>query len=297
MKKLAIAAITLFMTIFTLPVVPMSASAKENNAAGWSGDSSKSMFIDNADLFTESEEEDITEEIQEASEKLELNIIILAAGSDYYMGDEQTERFSDDSYDQTFGEDTDGVFYFMDFTGKQPAYDYISPSGKGMVYYKSHIDDILDEVYYYLPSSDLDPADYTDDIKDAISCFLGQLSEYSNSDSYYYDDYSERYYYYEDDELVITRSKPFKARLKALVFALPIGLIAALIYFFVMKHVYKFKSSANPNVYVSSEDIRFIHREDRFIRTYTTKRKIETSSGGGSRGGGGGGGRGGGRHR
>lgn len=296
MKKFVTAAFTLLMTILTLPVVPVSASAKENNAAGWSGDSSKSLFIDNADLFTESEEEEITEEIQEASEKLELNIIILAAGSEYYMGDEQTERFSDDSYDQTFGADTDGVFYFMDFTGKQPAYDCISPSGKGMVYYKSHIDDILDEVYYYLPSSDLDPADYTDDIKDAISCFLGLLSEYSNSDSYYYDDYSERYYYYEDDELVITRSKPFKARLKALVFALPIGLIAALIYFFVMKHVYKFKSSANPNVYVSSEDTRFIHREDRFIRTYTTKRKIETSSGGGSRGGGGGG-RGGGRHR
>ena len=185
MKKLAIAAITLFMTIFTLPVVPMSASAKENNSAGWSGDSSKSLFIDNADLFTESEEEEITEEIQEASEKLELNIIILAAGSEYYMGDEQTERFSDDSYDQTFGADTDGVFYFMDFTGKQPAYDYISPSGKGMVYYKSHIDDILDEVYYYLPSSDLDPADYTDDIKDGISCFLGLLSEYSGSESYY----------------------------------------------------------------------------------------------------------------
>ncbi len=296
MKKLAIAAITLFMTIFTLPVVPMSASAKENNSAGWSGDSSKSLFIDNADLFTKSEEEEITEEIQETAEKLELNIIILAAGSDYYMGDEQTERFSDDSYDQTFGADTDGVFYFMDFTGKQPAYDYISPSGKGMVYYKSHIDDILDELYYYLPSSDLDPADYTDDIKEGISCFLGLLSEYSNSDSYYYDDYSERYYYYDDGELVITRNKPFKARLKALVFALPIGLIAALIYFFVMKHVYKFKSSANPNVYVSSEDTRFIHREDRFIRTYTTKRKIESSSGGGSRGGGGGG-RGGGRHR
>lgn len=297
MKKLAIAAVTLLMTIFTLPVVPVSASAKENYSAGWDGDSSKSMFIDNADLFSEWEEEEITEEIQETAEKLELNILILAAGSEYYMGDEQVERFSDDSYDQTFGADTDGVFYFMDFTGKQPAYDYISPSGKGMVYYKSHIDDILDEVYYYLPSSDLDPADYSDDIKDGISCFLGLLSEYSNSDSYYYDDYSERYYYYDDDELVITRSKPFRARLKALVFALPIGLIAALIYFFVMKHIYKFKSSANPNVYVSHEDTRFIHREDRFIRTYTTKRKIETSSGGGSRGGGGGGGRGGGRHR
>lgn len=296
MKKFTVAAITLLMTILTLPVVPMSASAKENNAAGWSGDSGKSMFIDNADLFTKSEEEDITEEIQETAEKLELNIIVLAAGSEYYMGDEQAERFSDDVYDQTFGADTDGVFYFMDFTGKQPAYDCISPSGKAMLFYKKHEDAIFDAVAPYLPSSDLDPADYSDDIKDAISCFLGQLSEYSGSESYYFDDYSERYYYYEDDELVITRNKPFKARLKALIFALPIGLIAALIYFFAMKHAYKFKSSANPNVYVSSEDTRFIHREDRFIRTYTTKRKIESSSGGGSRGGGGGG-RGGGRHR
>lgn len=296
MKKFAAAAVTLLMTILTLPVIPVSAFAKENDAAGWDGISVNSMLIDSADLFTDSEEKEITAEIQEAAELLEMNIIILAAGSEFYMSDDEVERFCDDSYDQTFGADTDGIFYFMDFTGKKPAYDYLSPSGKAMLYYKDNMDAIFDEVFYYMPSSDLDPMDYTDDIRDGISCLLGQLSEYSGSESYYYDDYSDRYYYEEDGELVITSSKPLRARLKALVFALPIGIIAALIYFFAMKHAYKFKSSANPSVYVSSEDTRFIHREDRFIRTYTRKTKIESSSGGGSRGGGGGG-RGGGSHR
>ncbi len=296
MKKFVTAAFTLLMTLIMLPVMPISASAKENYYQGWNGDASASRFIDNVDFFTDSEEAEINKKIQETAEALEMNILILAAGYEYYMSDEQTETFSDSSYDTTYGVDTDGIFFFMDFTGKKPAYDYISPSGKAMIFYKDNIDSILNAVYSYLPSSDSDYTQHTDDIKDGIYCFLGELSEYYGSDSSFYDEYSERYYYIDGEEVVITRSKPFLLRLKALLFAVPIGAIAGLIFFFATKSAYKFKSSANPSVYVSNENSRFIHREDRFIRTYTTKTKIETSSGG-SRSGGGGGGRGGGGHR
>ncbi|MBR5513213.1 MAG: hypothetical protein IKV85_04405 [Ruminococcus sp.] len=291
MKKFITAVFTLLMTLIMLPVVPVCASANE----GWNGDVSASKFIDNADLFTDAEEAEINRKVQETAEELEMNILILAAGYEYYMSDEQTEVFSDNSYDTTYGVDTDGVFFFMDFTGKKPAYDYISPSGKAMVYYKENIDSISDEVHFYLPSSDSDYTQYTDDIMDGIYCFLGQLSEYYGSDSSYYDENSDRYYYIEDGGVVTTRSKPLAVRLKALIFAIPIGVIAGLIFFFATKHHYKFKTSANPNVYVSNEYTRFTHREDRFIRTYTTKTKIETSSGGSRSGGGGG--RGGGGHR
>ncbi len=296
MKKFVTAAFTLLMTLIMLPVVPISASADEDNQ-GWKGDASASKFIDNVDFFSDSEEAEINKKVQETAGELEMNILILAAGYEYYMSDDQTEIFSDSSYDTTYGVDTDGVFFFMDFTGKKPAYDYISPSGKAMIFYKDNIDSILNAVWSYLPSSDSDYTQHTDDIKDGIYCFLGQLSEYYDSDSSYYDEYSDRYYYMEDEEVVITRSKPLAVRLKALLFAVPIGAIAGLIFFFATKYHYKFKTSANPNVYVSHEDTRFIHREDRFIRTYTTKTKIESSSGGSRSGGGGGGGRGGGGHR
>lgn len=300
MKKFVTAAFTLLMTLIMLPAAPLSASAKENYHQGWNGDASASRFIDNVDFFSDSEEAEINKKVQETAEQLEMNILIIAAGYDYYMSDEQTENFCDDSYDTTFGMDTDGVFFFMDFTGKKPAYDYISTSGKAVLFYQDYIDEIFDAVNSYLPSSDSDYTQYTDEIADGIDCFLGQLSEYQGSKSYYYDSDSGKYFQYKDGKLVITTSKPLRARLKALLFAIPIGAVAGLIFFFATKSAYKFKNSANPNVYVSSEKTRFIHREDRFIRTYTRKTKIESSSGGRSGGGGGGGGGGhggGGSHR
>lgn len=299
MKKFVTAAFTLLMTLIMLPVMPISASAKENYHQGWNGDASASKFIDNVDFFSDSEEAEINKKVQETAEKLEMNIIVLAAGYEFHMSDDQTELFCDSSYDSTYGEDTDGVFFFMDFTGKKPAYDYISTSGKAVLFYQDYIDEIFDAVYSYLPSSDSDYTQHTDEIEEGIYCFLGQLSEYQGSKSYYYDSDSGKYFQYKDGKLVITTSKPLRARLKALIFAIPIGAVAGLIFFFATKSAYKFKNSANPNVYVSHEDTRFIHREDRFIRTYTRKTKIESSSGSRSGGGGGGGGGhgGGGSHR
>ncbi len=299
MKKFVTAAFTLLMTLIMLPVMPISASASENYHQGWNGDASASRFIDNVDFFSDSEEAEINKKVQETAEKLEMNIIVLAAGYEYNMSDEQTEIFCDSSYDTTYGNDTDGVFFFMDFTGKKPAYDYISTSGKAVLFYQDYIDEIFDAVNSYLPSSNSDYTQHTDEIEEGIYCFLGQLSEYQGSKSYYYDSDSGKYFQYKDGKLIITTSKPLRARLKALVAALPIGAIAGLIFFFATKSAYKFKNSANPNVYVSHEDTRFIHREDRFIRTYTRKTKIESSSGGRSGGGGGGGGGhgGGGSHR
>ena len=81
------------------------------------------------------------------------------------------------------------------------------------------------------------------------------------------------------------------------------GIVIALIMFFSIKSTYKFKKSCDSSVYVERNETDFTVRDDRFIRQYTTKTKIESSSssggshhsGGGSHGGGSHGG--GGRHR
>jgi hypothetical protein len=236
MKKFVTAAFTLLMTILTLPVVPVSASAKESDYNGWGGDASQSKFVDDVDYFSDSEEQEINEKIQETAQELEMNILVLAAGSNYYMSDSATEEFCDDSYDSTFGNNTDGVFFFMDFTGKQPAYDYISTSGKAVLFYQDDLDNesMINMIHRFLPSSDLDASLYTDDIAEGIYCFLDQLESRQDGPSYYYDPDSDYYFTYgKNGELEVSKNKPLRARLKAFIFALPIGLIAGIIYFFV----------------------------------------------------------------
>ena len=299
MKKLLI----ILITVFTLlPMSMLTASAKIYKNS-WSGDSSKSKVIDNYGFFDSDMLDAMNMLVQQSSEKLEMNICIFIADDAYKMTDYETECFADDTYDEMYGEDTDGVFYFMDFTGKQPAYDYISTSGKAVLLYESYIENIFDAIAPNLPPSGLgDYSSYSDDIANALSQFLTQIDYYYNNENltYYKDSSSDKYYYYKNDELIISDKPPFVKRLTILLFAIPAGLITALVYFFATKSKYKFKSSANPAVYVSHDETNFTQRDDRFIRTYTTKSKIERSSSGSSSGGGhshSGGHGGGGRHR
>lgn len=277
MKKLLIILITAF-TLLPMSMLTASAGTYEN---GWSGDSSKSKVIDNYGFFDDDMLKAMNLLVQQSSEKLEMNICIFIADDAYKMTDYETECFADDTYDEMYGEDTDGVFYFMDFTGEKPAYDYISTSGKAVLFYESYTEKIFDAIAPNLPPSGLgDYSGYSDDIAQAISQFLTQIDYYYGNKNlkYYHDESSDKYFYYKNDELVISDKPPFVKRLKILLFAVPAGLITALIYFFATKSKYKFKASANPVVYVSHDETNFTQRDDRFIRTYTTKTKIESSS-------------------
>lgn len=302
-KQIISAWITMLAVMVILPMSVLNAGAAENMHKGWDGNSGKSGLWDGAGLYDSSEYMEISELISRYSQKLEMNIFIYIGGKNDRMSDAQTQVFSDHYYENTFGQYTDGIFYFMDFTGKSPAYDYMFMSGRAVLQYDSHRDSIFNYLDNWLPSSGKeDYSVYKDDIRDAIEAFLERLDYYSDASpkDNYYDSGNGEYYYYKGKELYITSAMPVSYRLRPLVFAVPIGIIAAVIYYFVMKSTYKFKPSANPSVYVSSEETRFKRREDRFIRTYTTKTKIESSSSGGGGGGGhsgGGHGSGGGHHR
>lgn len=296
MKKIFNAAI-IFMTL--LFVIPVSAPTEFSASA----DSTNCGFIDDADIFSDDEEEVLNKFIGETAEKLDLNIIICAAGPRLSSSDYQKEEFSENFYNEIFMEDTDGVFYFMDLTGDSPAYDFIFTSGKAVPFYEENTDRMFDEIFAHMPPSSVsDYSYYTDDLINAALTFLQELEKYDRSDDSvsYYDPETEEYYKYKDGKTTIKNGPPLTRRLLPIVFAVPVGFIAALIYYFVTKNRYKFKFSANPRVYVSENESSFQRRSDNFIRTYTIKTKIETShSGGGSHHGGGGGSHhhGGGRHR
>ncbi|MDE5853683.1 MAG: hypothetical protein K2H19_01285, partial [Ruminococcus sp.] len=191
MKKLLI----ILITVFTLlPMSMLTASAKTYKNS-WSGDSSKSKVIDNYGFFDSDMLDAMNMLVQQSSEKLEMNICIFIADDAYRMTDYETECFADDTYDEMYGEDTDGVFYFMDFTGKHPAYDYISTSGKAVLLYESYIENIFDAIAPNLPPSGLgDYSSYSDDIASALSQFLTQIDYYYNNKNltYYKDSSSDK---------------------------------------------------------------------------------------------------------
>lgn len=300
MKK-ALSALSAIVIMFSmLPVLGVNAFAVKNYAQGFDGDSGNSRLVDNANIFSAENEASLTEEIQKYSAELEMNIYIYVSGT--YRTDSQTEIFADDTYDETFGEDTDGVFYYLDLSGKQPAYDYISTSGKAVLIYEDVRESIFSYLDNYLPASG--EAIYEDDIYDAVSGFLSCLNTYSSHDStaleYYHDKSSGKYFYYKGGELVVSRSKPLAIWLNIALVSVLIGAVIALISYFITKSRYKFKASTNPDVYISRNESVFTNKSDVLIRTYVTKHKIESSSGG-SHGGGGhshsGGHGGGGHHR
>ncbi len=306
MKKSVLLIINIVLVAVMVILLVVQSATKTDISKGFDGNTSNSSFFDNTGMVKNPDE--ITEIVQETAEKLEMNIFIYAAGdSDRYRSDYEIECFADDFFDEIYGENADGVFYYMDLSGRSPAYDYISTSGKAVLIYQKKIEDMFDYINKYLPSSQ--QTVYAEDIQNAVQAFLSILKTYSdiqpNPFEYYHDKSSGKYMFMKNGEFVVSEHKPIIFNILVLAVCLVAGLIVSVIVFFVTKSRYKFKKSQNSNVYVKHEKTVFRRSTDTFLRTYTTKHKIETSSNNGSRSSGGSGGGhshsgghgGGGRHR
>ncbi|MBO7395795.1 MAG: hypothetical protein J6U16_06720 [Ruminococcus sp.] len=310
MKRfISAAAAALITVLLMLPLCTLSAFAV-NTAAGWSGDSSLSCVVDDVGVYNDFGYalDQLNTEITAYSEKLQMNICIFIAGPQYRMSDSDEVKFCKEEYTRRFGADTDGIIFFIDMTGKRPAYDYMATSGKAILFYQEDVDNILDAACTFLPSSDSysADADYHADVSFAIREFCHQLEKYQKDFraglKYYYDRNTDKYIYYLNGELKITKFKPPAAYLKSLLIALVGGGIAHIITFFIAKKNYKFKAKTNPNIYLAKDETRFSVNNDELIRSHTSKTHIPQSSGGGGggsfrSGGGGGSFGGGGRHR
>ncbi len=245
--------------------------------------------------------------LKDAAEQTGMNVGMVLGSqvrSDYTI-----QSLADASYDELFGHGTDGLLYYMDLSGQSSPYDYISTSGMGQMYYtnasdNNRIDRIFDNVFPYLK-----PAG-SEDVVGAIKAFSEEVIWYYEMgvpDRYYvYDDVYDEYYYVKDGALATSKSRPYirqEAVGSGIFVGFVVGLIAALVTFFVIKSHYKFKSALAPTAYINRRTLEFHQQYDRFVRQYTTKVRVESSSGGRSGGGGGGGGSssgghgGGGRHR
>ena len=313
MKKSVLIAIDIIIAAFIIAAAYKVTRPQENRHKPFNGDVSQSGIIDNNGVM---DDEDMNKElesyIQQTASQLEMNICIYIAGEDEKnRSDHDIEIFAMDYYDKKYGEDTDGVLYYLDASGKSPAYDYFTMSGKAYFVYDGKTETILDAIFAHLPPSTEPLKNYhvegavhgmCDQLK--ASYDLGGISSFKviqNQDE-------QTFIYKQGSQIVVTTHKPPIVYLAALLIYAVVGLIVAAIVYAVVKSRYKFKNGQNASVYVSKSRTRFNENSDVFLRSHTSKHKIESSSSGGSShrsgGGGGGGGRsyhgshgGGGRHR
>ena len=249
-------------------------------------------IYDEGSRLSSSDYRECEQRLQEVSDYTGMNIgVVLGTQS---RTDLTIESVAKNSYTEFFGARTDGVMYYMDLKGYQ-AYDYIATSGMGQFYYtdapaNNRIDMIfstLDD--YLLPAG-------SENVPGALMAFADELEKYYDEgvpNRYYvYDDEDQKFYYLKNGEITSSLTKPYISWFPIFLGFLGggfAGVIAALIMFLVVKMRYRFKYALSPTTYVNRKDIRYNHQYDHFVRTYTTKTRIESSSGGGGGGGGGGG--------
>ena len=278
-----------------------------NDAQGFGGDSSQSVFYEDvpedgsiAPLFTEEDAEELTAGIQEMSEILQMNICVLAGYS--LMNEVDTKQFCDDTYDNEYGEDTDGVLFYIDLsTGKEQTNDCISTAGKAILPLKNESDwrYVQNAAYRYWPTSEqvrqngLEP--YSEKFKEGVFAMLEAFREkvedfdYANAGSFY-QPRTQRYVYYIDDELYITPSRPQKHRFVLILVLELLALGVSGLMGHSVRSKYKFVTKTEAGVYVVKDATQYTVKTDTFLREHTAKHYRSSSSSSRSGGGGGGGG-------
>ncbi|MBP0970796.1 MAG: TPM domain-containing protein [Oscillospiraceae bacterium] len=265
------------LVVFALPV--SAARPYENCIANC-------KLYDPDNLFTETEQEELSRLIRQTSDDTDqyVAVCIINDGTEQ-LSDYETMRFADDRYDEMFnpqyGVDTDGVLLVLNMPTH---YIYISTSGMGQLYYSNspqdnRINRIVDGLTPHLQNKDN---------VGAVQSFCSYVKSYRNQGAKYhaytYNSDTHMYSYEKNGELVSSKNLPFTYRLN-MAAGLLIGLIAGgltmLISFLVIKSSYKFRKSLSASNYISDKETTFYQRDDMFIRTHTSKSRIDTDRGGG----------------
>lgn len=244
-------------------------------------------LVDNADLLTDGEEQDVLNTLNQFSEELKFDIVVVTENT---IGSKTPMEYADDYYDYTgygYGENYDGVLLLVSMENR----DYwISTCGFGIDAITTYggVEYVENEFLDYLGSGDYATAFTTF----ATACKA--LVENAVEGNYYdrYEDADNNYYfgyYNEALEFYTSHGNSFKEvnYFGGFIFALIAGLVIAYLAVKSMKSklksVSKKQSASN---YVVDDSIRLERREDRFLYSNVYKVKIptETKSSGGSGG-------------
>lgn len=117
---------------------------------------SKDYVVDNADLLTQTEENELSEKLQDISDELQFDVVVVTTNS---IGSKTATEYADDYFDYNGygrGSNNDGVLFLVDMGDRKWA---ISTSGYGIeAIVDSALDDMEEEIVPYLKSGDYDGA-------------------------------------------------------------------------------------------------------------------------------------------
>lgn len=276
-RKILTTALSAAAMLLTLAILPASAAEVK--------------LYDEGGRLSPSEFTECQQRLQQASDYTGMNIGVVLGVQD--RSDLTIESVCKSTYLELFGANSDGLFYYMDLKGSEP-YDYIATRGKGQFYYTNASSNNRVESMYDSLDDFLYPVG-SENAYGAVMEFAELVEYYYDAgvpEQYFvYDDVDRMYYHMEGDEVIATVGKPYHEWLMIPVmafFGALAGLLPALITFLVVKSRYKFKYALSPTTYVNKKNVDYHEQFDNFVRTSTSKVRIESSSGGGSGGGGGG---------
>lgn len=232
--------------------------------------------FDYADKLTDTEEDALRQKIAEAQEKIGCDIVVVileeslaeyAKSYEPIIGSvepyQYTMVYADNFYDENrFGFDRpvgDGILLLDNWYREADGglYSWISTSGRVYEHYSTSMIDSL--MNAFIEEVQIDPAS-------GYERFVELVAEEMDPNK----------------EMLDTGLIPWWM-------ALPIGAVAALVFFFVNFGGKKGRKTVNASTYVSTGKPKMGVREDQFLTKTVTRRKIQTSSGSGGTGGGGGG--------
>lgn len=231
--------------------------------------------------------------ISEVSRDIDMYVAVcfLNETGEYYS-DDQCMNYADDLYDKQFnvpyGKETDGALLLLDM----PTHCiWISTCGLGeLYYYNGSADDRVSTMWNNLVSY-MRSSDYVG----AVDRFCNDLRNYKAKgfpeNAYTYNKQSGKYAYAYKGELHFADKLPWWFGVRWGLFGTIgaiVGALTALIASLIVKSNYKLVKTLDASNYISQKETKYSVKDDVFIRTHTTKHRIDTDSGRSGGGGGGG---------
>lgn len=213
------------------------------------------------------------------------------------MGTYATTSACDDTYDETFGVNTDGIFLYLDCSDESDLYDYISTSGLGQFYYTNsancdRISAMWDHMMPYLSRGN-------EDLPSAIQAFCDDVVSYAAqgapSDSYYvYDSDRGDYLILEDGDVQFVDTLPEsytttrEERMLRVLISAVVGLLVGALTLLLIRRRYRFQQPGSTSPYLQHGQVRFTERSDRFLHRHISRTRIapDNNGSGGGHGGG-----------
>lgn len=252
------------LTFFAAAVISAAAAVLPVSAA-------ESIIDDKAGLYTQSDLAELEAKQQAVSDLTGWNIAVVTTNTGFGTDGARAMKYAENYYDDKFGSDSSSVVYLIDLD-----YRHFSMDGDVLNYFNTkRLDKMITEC-------EKEYFDY-DDVGN-LETFYYYLEYYYNSGTVEYDSNIGA----KGSGFVPKDGIKVEYNVTMLFAGMVTGGIAAAIGIAIVLSRYKFHHAPMANCYLNSNTINIYRRQDRFVREYTTRTRINSDSGGSGGGGGGG---------